>query len=563
MAGEARSEPTWSAAVETGSVPVQGADELDSSPSISKRSPTEHTAGSTPDVESLHPVPRELAPDKGEFWVMVGALARLAIAVGGVALATAALRLAAPHSHLANLAMLYVLVIQATAILAGRVPAIVAAVLSFLALNWYFLHPVGHWTVSDPEEWLVLLMLLVTGLVTGQMAAVLRARAQEARERQREMAMLYELGTATAGQVELEPSLEFLAARVRESFGGAPCEFLLWDRDDRLRPLGLTSVTASGPVTEFPLRSGQRDFGRMRVGRRADGWPHSLGDRRLMNAVARHAALAIERFRLAREAHEARLLRDSDALKSTLLSAVSHDLRTPLAGIKALTTALLQNNMTLPPEIIQEALQGIDEETDRMTRLVADLLDLSRIEAGVLHPSREPVLVPDLIDDTLHRLTARLSGREIRREVEMDLPVANLDYVQMQQVLTNLLENAARYSYSGTPISVGARALDGALEMWVADHGPGIPSDQRERIFDRFYRLEHHETEQHGTGMGLAISRGLVEAHGGRLWVEETPGGGATFRMALPGAWLCTDAEEGIQGNAHEQRAAEANPGDR
>jgi two-component system, OmpR family, sensor histidine kinase KdpD len=283
----------------------------------------------------------------------------------------------------------------------------------------------------------------------------------------------------------------------------------------------------------------------MRVGRRPDGWPLSPAERRLLDAVARHAALAIERGRLAREAREARLLRDSDELKSTLLSAVSHDLRTPLAGIKALTTTLLQDDLTLPPEVVRDALQGIDEETDRLARLVGDLLDLSRIEAGVLRPSREPVLVPDLIDETLHRLTSTLAGRAVTQEVDDGLPVAQLDYVQMQQVLTNLLENAARYTPAGTPITVGAAADDGALVLWVADRGPGIPADQRARVFDRFYRLEHHETEPHGTGMGLAISRGLVEAHGGRLWVEETPGGGATFRVLLPDAWRRRDGESG------------------
>src|SRR5205085_2927768 len=272
----------------------------------------------------------------------------------GVALVTVLIRTAAPRWHLANLSMLYMLLILVTAVLAGRGPAIVAALLSFLALDWYFLHPVGHWTVSNPDEWVALMIFLVSSL-----------------------------------------------------------------------------------VTEFALRSGQRDFGRMRVGRRADGWPLTSADRRLLNAFARHAAMAIDRGRLAHEAHEARLLRDSDALKTTLLSAVSHDLRTPLAGIKALTTTLLQEDVTLPPEIVRDALQGIDEETDRMTRLVGDLLDLSRIEAGVLRPTREPVLLPELIDDTLHRLNPTLAGREVGREIDGDLPLVPLDYVQMQQVLTN------------------------------------------------------------------------------------------------------------------------------
>jgi two-component system sensor histidine kinase KdpD len=469
-----------------------------------------------------------------EFWQLAGTMARLTATAAGVFLVTSVIRAAAPRWHLANLSMLYLLVILATAVLAGRLSAIMAAVLSFLAVDWYFVYPVGHWTVSNPDEWVTLMIFLVSSLVTGQMAATLRTRAEEARLREREMATLYELGTATAGQTEPGPILDFLADRVTKSFGGAPCEFLLWDRADQLRPLDPLGRSYSGPVTEISLRSGQRDFGRMRVGRRADGWPLTPADRRLLNAFARHAAMAIDRGRLAHEAREARLLRDSDSLKSTLLSAVSHDLRTPLAGIKALTTTLLQEDVTLPPEVVCEALKGIDEETDRMTRLVGDLLDLSRIEAGVLRPTRESVLLAELIDDTLHRLSTTLAGRDVVREIVSDLPLVPLDYVQMQQVLTNLLENAVRYTPEGTSITVGAGLDEGEVEIRIVDHGPGVPTDQRERIFDRFYRLEHHETEKHGTGMGLAISRGLVEAHSGRLWVTETPGGGATFRFRLP-----------------------------
>jgi two-component system, OmpR family, sensor histidine kinase KdpD len=469
-----------------------------------------------------------------EFYTLAGAMARLAAAAGAVALLTVILRRTVPQWQLAHLVMFYLLGVQVVAVLGGRVPAILAAVLSFLAVNYFFIHPVGHWTVSDPSEWLALLMFLATAVLTGQLAATLRKQVHEAQDREREMRTLHALSTATAGQIELESILVFLTDEIKKQFGGASCEFLLRSREDPRPPPRLSNWTSSASGLEFPVRSGHGEVGQMRVGRRMDGWPHSTADRRLLQAFAHHAAMAIERARLAGEAQDTRLLRDSDALKSRLLSAVSHDLRTPLAGIKALTTALLQENVDLSSEVVREALLGIDEETDRMTRLVSDLLDLSRIEAGALRPAREPLLVPDLIDDTVHRLSSCLSGRAITLEVEEGLPVVNLDYVQMQQVLTNLLENAARYSPGGTPLTLGAEANSGGLELWVTDHGPGVPREERERIFDRFYRLEHHETEQHGTGMGLAISRGLVEAHGGRLWVEETPGGGATFRMRIP-----------------------------
>jgi two-component system sensor histidine kinase KdpD len=480
--------------------------------------------------------------------MMSGAFARLGGAVAAVALATLVMRVALPGWHVAIYAMLYLLVIQMTGLIAGRAPAMAAALAAFLALNYYFLEPVGRWSVSNPSEWFVLVVLLAAGLVSGQVAAASRARAEEARHREREMALLYELSKATAGQSDLEAVLTSLASRVREEFGGAPCEFLLADSESAPRPLSLPGIPGASPMPEFALRSGSREFGRMRVGRRLDGWPHSPSDRRLLDAVAGHAALAIERSRLAREAREAHLLRDSDSLKSKLLSAVSHDLRTPLTGIKALTTALLQSQGSLPESEIHDALEGIDQETDRMTRLVGNLLDLSRIEAGVLQPRREPVLAAELVDDTLQRLGPVLADRPVERAVGADLPVASLDYVQMQQVLSNLLENAGRYSPAGSPITIGAAASASGLELWVADRGPGIPPDQRERVFDRFYRLEHHEIERRGSGMGLAISRGLVEAHGGKLWVEERPGGGALFRLKVP---------------LDEHGAAKTSPGDR
>ena len=205
--------------------------------------------------------------EEREIDVMARTVVRLTAAAGAVGLTTLLIRAAGPSWHLANLTMLYLLVIQLAAVVGGRLEAVVTAVLSFMALNWFFVHPVGRWAVSDPEEWLVLVGFLITGLITGQMATGLRARAREARERAQEMQMLYELGTATGAQLELDPILNSLAKTIHERFGGAHCEFLLWDREEQLRSFEMPAAPARRPADGFPLGAGSRDFGQMNVGR--------------------------------------------------------------------------------------------------------------------------------------------------------------------------------------------------------------------------------------------------------------------------------------------------------
>jgi len=245
------------------------------------------------------------------------------------------------------------------------------------------------------------------------------------------------------------------------------------------------------------------------------------------------ATSGIERARLRRESLQIELLRRTDALRAALLSSVSHDLRTPLSSIKAAASSLLQEDVQWDEEARRSFALAIEQEADRLNRLVGNLLDMSRIEGGALKPEKEWYPVDELIHDVLGHMQPILQGRTVVTELPTDLPPVELDYLQMDQVLTNLIENAVRYTPTESPIEITAHLEGEQVVISVADRGPGIPPVDLERIFDKFYRVlgTQHTT---GSGLGLAVSKGLVEAHGGRIWAENREGGGAVFRFTLP-----------------------------
>jgi two-component system sensor histidine kinase KdpD len=249
------------------------------------------------------------------------------------------------------------------------------------------------------------------------------------------------------------------------------------------------------------------------------------------------AAVMIEHAHLHREATQIEVLRRTDSLRSALLSSVSHDLHTPLSSIKAAASSLLQEDVQWDKQSQRNFLLAIEHEADRLNRLVGNLLDMSRIEGGALKPEKEWYPISGLIHDVLGHLQDILQGREVRVYLSDDLPPVELDYLQMDQVLTNLLENAARYTLSRLPIEISGRATDDQIIISIADYGPGVPPYDLERIFDKFYRVSgtvRRTSSVPGTGLGLAVCRGLVEAHGGHIWAENRASGGAIFHFTLP-----------------------------
>ena len=271
----------------------------------------------------------------------------------------------------------------------------------------------------------------------------------------------------------------------------------------------------------------------MEVNGRPGGGTFTSEDERLLTSFADQVALAIERTRLTEEATRAAVLEESDRLKSAMLAAVSHDLRTPLAAIKASASALLDASVAWSDEVRTELLTAIEEETDRLTLMVSNLLDLSRIEGGALHPDRDWHDLGELVDDVARQMRRRAGKRRIDVITPESLPVAVIDYVEVSQVLVNLVGNAINYSADGSRIVVGVDQHPESLEVFVHDEGMGIAPEHLPHVFDTFYRVRNHGPVA-GSGIGLAISKGLVEAHGGRIWVESTVGVGTTIRFTLP-----------------------------
>jgi two-component system sensor histidine kinase KdpD len=248
------------------------------------------------------------------------------------------------------------------------------------------------------------------------------------------------------------------------------------------------------------------------------------------------ATSVIERERLRRESMQVELLRRTDALRSALLSSVSHDLRTPLSSIKAAASSLLQEDIQWNEEERRSFVLAIVRESDRLNRLVGNLLDMSRIEGGALKPEKEWYPIEELIHDVLDHLQPILQGREVRTSIADNIPPVEIDYLQMDQVMTNLIENAVRYTPPSSPIEVAVDIKDKEMLISVADRGPGIPLSDLERIFDKFYRVTgtKRKGSSMGTGLGLAVCRGLIEAHGGHIWAKNRAGGGAIFQFTLP-----------------------------
>ena len=255
--------------------------------------------------------------------------------------------------------------------------------------------------------------------------------------------------------------------------------------------------------------------------------------RRLLEALANQAALAIERAQLAEAAQRAQLLAATERLQSALLNSISHELRTPLVSITGVLSSLEDDEAPLEPQIRRALIETAREEAERLNRLVSNLLNMTRIEAGAVRIAWELEDVQDVIGSALEQLKSRIQGRQIRVDVPSDLPFIPMDFVLIVQVLVNVIDNALKYSPPERPIDIRAWLMEEEVAVQVADRGIGIPPEDLDRVFDKFYRVQRPDNVT-GTGLGLSISKGLVEAHGGRIWAENRSGGGAAFTLTLP-----------------------------
>ena len=463
-----------------------------------------------------------LAP-RGGSRIRTGGDAIAALVLGTLAVSICSGVIAALHSSLgANyeaLGLVYLPAVIGVAFLFGLRAGVVTATAAVVMFDILLLPPKGIKT-PDSRVWLLFAALLLSGAAVAELAVRERRRSEQAYEREREAALLAGLSSALVGGASLELA-QVDAARVAAAAIGAPAARIVFGRG----PL-------AGQVA-LPLDVDGRVIGRLEL-MGAD--PLVLEDenaQRVARSLAGVLALAQERERLAHADVEAEALRASDALKTALLRAVSHELRTPLTAIKAAVGALRGDQVQLGEEAVRELLADVSIETDRLDRLVSDLLDVSRLQAGSASTALDWCEVDDLLRGAVAAARSRAPGARVEVAAEDGLPLVHCDASQIERVLVNLIENAAKFSPAGAPVVLRARAtLGDHVEISVIDHGPGIDLDQRERVFEPFYRGRGGGAG--GTGLGLAIARGFVEANAGTLTIDDAPGGGTCMRIVLP-----------------------------
>jgi two-component system sensor histidine kinase KdpD len=419
--------------------------------------------------------------------------------------------------------------------LAEATAACVAAVVGF---NYFFLEPIGTLTIQDPQNIVAFIAFLITAVTASQLSAYARRRTAEAEARRLEMERLYALVQTMMLRGSVRNTASEFVQDVTQVFGCSAAAFYY-------RPGG--EVFRSGPesaaATDEELRaaaemsdfSADRDRGiaiaPVRLGVRSLGSMALIGalpSEQMLRAIGNLAAIAIERARAFDEASRSETARQAEALKTALLDSLAHDIKTPLTSIKAAVTSLLGRAEANQREL----LMIIDEEADRLNLLAAEVVAMARIEAGKLHLEKRPAAAAEIVSNALSALPA--DGRTVTVNVPAALPLADADPEFAAQVVKQLLENAIKYSPAGEPVTISAERRDAKIVIGVADRGPGIEENERARIFDKFFRGRRHRFDTKGTGMGLAIAKGIVEAHGGRIWVESEPGQGSVFYFTLP-----------------------------
>ena len=432
--------------------------------------------------------------------------------VGAVVVVTGAIELLQPHVPVLGLGVLYILAVLPIAIVWGLGLAVAVAVASMLAFNFFFLPPVHTLTLADSRNWFALAVFLVTAVVVSELAA--RSRRQA-----RESALLARIATSLLEHGNVSTELERIAAETAQA---------LQVEDARIE---LGSIpTSPGAPESYPLAAAERRVGTIYLERPRQG--SARVRRRLLPALASLLGVAIDRERLAREALEAEALRRSDAMKTALLRAVSHDLRPPLMAILTSAGALAHGELSLDRADRRDLTETILGEAERLDRLVSNLLELSRLEAGAAAPEPGRWAVEDLVLQAIDAVEAAGDRLEVSFP-EDESATVRVDLHQVERVLANLIENALHYSPPSERVRVQVSETPSEALVRVIDRGPGIAPGEVTRIFEPFQRGSRG-SEVRGAGLGLAIARGFAEANGGRVWAESREGQGATFVVALP-----------------------------
>jgi two-component system, OmpR family, sensor histidine kinase KdpD len=430
-----------------------------------------------------------------------------------LAAVTGAIELLKTHVPVLSLGVLYIFAVLPVAVVWGLAYAIPVSIASMAAFNFLFLPPLYTFTLADSRNWFALAVFLVTAIVVSELAA--RSRRQA-----RESALLAEIATSLLRRGEVSGELERIAAEAAQALQAERARIELDEQ----------ALSANSPEELFPLSVEGRRVGTIYLERPRQR--SAAARRRLLPALASLLGVAIDRERLAREALEAETLRRSDTMKTAVLRAVSHDLRTPLMAILTSASALAREDLELGREDRSELAATILGEAGRLDRLVANLLDLSRLQAGAAQPEPDLWAPEDLVVQSLDEIGE--AGRRVEVSFPEETQSVQADAHQIERVLVNMVENALKYSSTSDPVHIQVTASHSEVLIRVIDRGPGIARTDLERIFEPFQRGSDGGVR--GAGLGLAIARGFAEANGGRVWAESRQGQGSTFVLALPAA---------------------------
>jgi len=475
-----------------------------------------------------------------------------------VAVCSVAAQLLSPYFSTIDQAMLYFIGVVITASRTGTGPTIATVVLSIAAFDFFFVPPRFTFAVSDSRYVVTFAVMFMVSYVISRLTLRIRRQADESLVREHQTAALYRMSRELLSERDTARLQEIASMHIGTTFD-AEVRFTLLDRQGQLvfpaggeridgpdekeraaaqwaldlhQPAGAHIL--NGPdaeATYVPLLTSRGPVGVLGVTWRIAKDDLEPAVTRFLEAFADQAAIAVERAELVDEAHHALRKVEAERFRNTLLSSISHDLRTPLTSVSGAASTLLADDSAIDPHSRRELLQTISEEAGRLTGMIRNVLDLTRLESGAFSVKKEWQSLEEIVGVVLRRLGGQLIGRKVDVRLPVDLPLIPCDGLLLEQVLSNLIENAVKYTPEGAPVDLTASETGSVVTIEVADHGPGIPPGDEDRIFEKFVR---GRTAGGGVGLGLAICRSIIIAHGGCIWVENREGGGAAFRFTLP-----------------------------
>jgi two-component system, OmpR family, sensor histidine kinase KdpD len=510
------------------------------------------------DVYVISAWTEEKPPVLPDEWRPHRPLGRYMLALGLVALATLIGIFIRGNLEPANLVMLYLASTVIASIFLGRGPSLLVSILGVLAFDFFLIPPYLTLAVSDTQYLITFIGLFIVSLVVSTLTARVREQAEAAIQREAHTSALYTLGRDLTSATNLQQVAETIISHISQVFGRQVAIFLpengqlqvfastpdyhpdtnelavaAWAFDHD-RPAGLgTDTLPAASLRCQPLKTAGGLVGVLGIRPKEPGRLLTPDQRQTFDSFAHQAALAVERASLAEQARQAELLQATEKLQTSLLNSISHDLRTPLVSITGALSSLREKTLMLDQEARDSLIETADEEAGRLNRLVGNLLNMTRIEAGAIHLNREPCDIQDAIGAALDQLGDRLAKRQVNVNLPTDMSLAPLDIALFEQVLVNLLDNAIKYSPADTQIEINVVQAQNTIQIEICDRGIGIPAEDLERVFDKFYRVQRPESVS-GTGLGLAICKGIIEAHDGTIRAENRSGGGTSITISIP-----------------------------